>query len=61
LYLIDGVISSKADVDVLNKDSIKDLYFTIKKDVLDSLNNARKSNYVGFMNVTLKKDSLTIN
>jgi len=61
LYLIDGEISSKAEVDSIDKDEIKNLSFTIGKDVLDSLNTARSSSYSGFMNVTLKKDSLQIN
>jgi uncharacterized membrane protein YphA (DoxX/SURF4 family) len=57
LYLIDGRISSKEEVDALEKkDTIKQLKFTIQKDVLDSLNTARNSNYVGFMNVELKKN-----
>ena len=58
LYLIDGQISSKQEVDNLDKETIKDLNFTIKKEVLDSLNTARNSDYVGFMSVSLKKDSL---
>lgn len=61
LYLIDGQVSTKEDVDALDEDTIKNLYFTIKEDVLDSLNKARNSNYSGFMNVSLKKDSLSIN
>ncbi|MFI1770965.1 BT_3928 family protein [Flavobacteriaceae bacterium MEBiC06459] len=61
LYLIDGRISSKEEVDALEKkDTIKQMVFTIREEVLDSLNNARNSNYVGFMNVLLKKDSLSI-
>ena len=62
LYLIDGKVSTKSDVDVLkNKDDIKKLFFTIDKDILDSLNKARNSNYVGYMKVILKDDSLSIN
>lgn len=61
LYLIDGEISTKEDVDALDNETIQNLNFTIKEDVLDSLNKARNSNYSGFMNVSLKKDSLSIN
>lgn len=57
LYLIDGKISTKEEVDALeNTDTVKQLKFTIQKHVLDSLNKARNSNYVGFMNVELKKE-----
>ena len=59
LYLIDGEISTKEDVDALDDETIQNLNFTIKEDVLDSLNKARNSNYSGFMNVSLKKDSLS--
>ena len=61
LYLIDGEISTKEDVDALDNETIQNLNFTIKEDILDSLNKARNSNYSGFMNVSLKKDSLSIN
>ena len=54
LYLIDGRISTKEEVDILEKkDTIKKLNFTIQKEVLDSLNKARNTNYVGFMTVEL--------
>ncbi|NNC51306.1 MAG: DoxX family membrane protein [Flaviramulus sp.] len=61
LYLIDGIESTKSEVDILEKgDKIKELRFTIEKQVLDSLNKTRNSNYVGYMNVLLKNDSLLI-
>ena len=61
LYLIDGRMSSKEEVDALvEKDTIKQLRYTKEKEALDSLNRIRNSNYVGFMNVELKKDSLSI-
>ena len=34
------------------------LHFTIDNNILDSINKSMNSNYVGFMNVELKKDSI---
>lgn len=62
LYLIDGKISTKFDVDNLEKeDTIKEMFFTINKHVLDSLNKARNTNYVGFMKVESKKENIQTN
>lgn len=59
LYLVDGEISTKEDVDILEEKGVVGiLHFTIDNNILDSINKSMNSNYVGFMNVELKKDSI---
>ncbi len=57
LYLIDGKVAAKADLDTLDKEDIEEMYvLKDNQDVLDSINQVNNSNYTGFVKVILKKE-----
>ncbi|GAA0741835.1 MULTISPECIES: BT_3928 family protein [Gaetbulibacter] len=59
VYLIDGEISTKEEVEALTKDDIEAMYVLKERnegDVLDSINAANKTNYTSFVEAVLKKE-----
>ncbi|MEY8869205.1 BT_3928 family protein [Meridianimaribacter flavus] len=59
VYLIDGEISTKEEVEALTKEDIEAMYVLKERnegDVLDSINAANKTNYTSFVEAVLKKE-----
>lgn len=59
VYLIDGEISTKEEVEALAEDNIEAMYVLKERnegDVLDSINAANKTNYTSFVEAVLKKE-----
>ncbi|WP_335974504.1 BT_3928 family protein [Gaetbulibacter jejuensis] len=59
VYLIDGEISTKEEVEALTKDDIEAMYVLKERNegnVLDSINAANKTNYTSFVEAVLKKE-----
>lgn len=59
VYLIDGEISTKEEVEALTKEDFEAMYVLKERnegDVLDSINAANKTNYTSFVEAVLKKE-----
>jgi uncharacterized membrane protein YphA (DoxX/SURF4 family) len=59
VYLIDGEISTKEEVEALTKEDIEAMYVLKERnegDILDSINAANKTNYTSFVEAVLKKE-----
>ncbi|MCF7568505.1 DoxX family membrane protein [Sabulilitoribacter arenilitoris] len=57
LYVIDGKVSTKKEMDsVLADKTFKNYLYTIDSSIIDSINIVNNSNYDGFMKIDLKKE-----